>query len=481
MAKRLPAASGLAKTISQTKLGKKTLADSVAFLLQKRAPLAKYSGVVDFVTGSDGDADVRGCEYHLTQVRAQLARELWSRQLFIGVSVLDELLFGAVAHDATTDPVRRVLEVIRDEGLHHPGLVIFPVHSFGMLGAGFLHWATDGRVEYMSEAFGIALSPQTNSLEKTVAFLERARLALGVGKSVAASSIGHWYRSRSAYWLTRNPLLVVRVRSFPGDYYENQSLLLRTLRASTAVLSMLASLQPEQDPDASPDARMWSSSMFNNMQTLDIGHYIVLFNAPSKRKVLGGDCVPMRLRAPALAEISDMNIELDPRFWTRRRVLATRIYNAVTAVHSSHVKYSFSKGKNEVLGRFFRKMFEALVYFRRSFRTSDDNWQAILSLAIAFEMLLTDAYAPGPNARVVRRTKLALKGVPGVRSFAAEVDKLYKARGGVVHAGTTELDVDLKKAREAFVLVFVSLAERSKRLKDTSLAPAKDLTGDGAA
>jgi len=415
MTKRLPAARKLATKISQAKLGKGTLADSIAFLLQKRAELAKYSGVVAFATESDGDAQVKGCEYHLTQIRAQLARELWSRQLFIGVSVLDELLFGAVAHDPTTDPVRRVLEIIRDEGLHYPGFVIFPVHSFGILGAGFLHWATAGRVEYVSSAFGIALSPQTNSLEKTVEFLERARVALGVSKRVAPSSIAHWYRSRSAYWLTRNPLLVVRVRSFPGGYYENQSLLLRTLRASTAILSMLVSLQREQDPDASFDARLWSSSIVNNMQTLDIGHYIVLFNAPSQRRFLGGDCVPMRVRTPALAEISDLNIELDPRFWTRRSVLATRIYNAVTTIHSSHVRHSFSKGKNEVLGRFFRKMFEALAYFRRSFRATEDDWQGIVSLAIAFEMVLTDAYAPNVNARVVRRAKLALKGVRGVR------------------------------------------------------------------
>ncbi|WP_437953399.1 hypothetical protein WME98_24025 [Sorangium sp. So ce296] len=246
---RLPASKRLAIKILAARKGRQTLSDSVAFLLAKRSAMATFAGISSFVLaeGPERIPGHSGCEHHMLALRSHLARELWSRQLYIGVSVLDDLLFDSVAHDTTTNPVLRVLEIIRDEGLHHPGMVVFPIHSFGMLSAGFVQWLTGARLEYISSDFGIAISPQTNDMTKTLEFLERVRARFGIKKPINEELIYHWYRSRSTRWMASNPLLVVKAQSFPGGYYENQVLLVSKLRACAATVSMLACLQPRQD------------------------------------------------------------------------------------------------------------------------------------------------------------------------------------------------------------------------------------------
>jgi hypothetical protein len=475
--KKLPESSTLAHAILAAATGKgQTLADSETFLVSKSQDIKKYQSVEDLVTAPEDDQPKvrKAVEHHMTLLRAQLARELWARQLFIGVSVLDELLFGAVV-EGSTSPVLRTLELIRDNELHHPGFVVFPVHSFGVLGAGMLHFFTESRIEFTSSAFGIVVAPQTNSLTGTIALLERAREAFGIQKQVPAELVNHWHLSRSASWLTRNPLLIVKTQSFPGEYYENQFLLVSKLRQATALITMLAALQPSVDER---EEDVWSSSSLNNLQTLDIRHYIVLFNSPASETELHGDCVPMHLRAPALAELSDLGIELDPQHWESQSALAERIHAAINAVHEGYLHHSFGSEKEGVHGRVFRKLFEATAFFRRSFHRSDMNWNAVVGLAVAFEMLLTDGYAPNVTTRVVRRTKKLLQGVADEHAMTNAVGLLFKARGAIVHTGGTQHSVDLQRARRAFVHSFVAIAEALPTLSSTSQAPMKELIGD---
>ena len=214
--KRLPPARALAKELLAIGSGKKNLGLSADYLLAHRGELKRYQTVEALVISED-PADQRlrsGIEYHLVRIRSALARALWSRQLFIGVTVLDDLLYYAFAHSSAAIPLEHAIGSIRDHGLHHPGLIVYPVHSFGLLGAGFLHHFTDCRLDYTSDAFGIALTPQTNSLKDTLRFLERVGAALGVRRRIPSDLIVHWYRSRGAEWLKSNPLLVVRATPF---------------------------------------------------------------------------------------------------------------------------------------------------------------------------------------------------------------------------------------------------------------------------
>lgn len=47
----------------------------------------------------------------MTRVRAELARVLWSRGRYVGVTVLDELLFDALSRGAA-EPVHAVLRAL---------------------------------------------------------------------------------------------------------------------------------------------------------------------------------------------------------------------------------------------------------------------------------------------------------------------------------------------------------------------------------
>jgi hypothetical protein len=444
--------------------------------VSKSAELAKYGGIEQFVTAPpQAQPGLRAAiEHHLVLVRSRLARELWGRELFVGVSVLDDLLFRSLV-SGKSSPVLETLELIRDNGLHHPGFVIFPVHSFGVLGAAALDFFAGQSIEFTSASFGLVLSPQTNSLEKTIAVLERARQAFGIRKCVPAADIEHWYQSRAAHWLTRNPLLIVKTRSFPGEYYENQFLVVSKLRQMTALVSMLATLQPPADQGR---RSVWSSSTMNNFQTLDLRHYLVLFNAPGSRRELRGDCVPMHLTTPEFAELSDLGIELDPRHWRRREPQADRIKAAIDTVYDGYLKFSFGSDRETVRGRVYRKLFESTAFFRRSFHRTGKDWSAFVSLAVAFEMLLTDGYAPGATQRIHRRARLVLQGTPGVRTYVKAVKDLFAVRGATVHSGSAEETVDMHVARRAFVHAFVTVSARLHKLAPTSQQPMRDLTGD---
>lgn len=228
--------------------------------------------------------------------------------------------------------------------------------------------------------------------------------------------------------------VVVRAQAFPGAYYENQFLLLTKLRATTATLSMLASIQSSVGEGT---ARMWSSSKLNNWQTRDISHYLVLYASPQHKDRLEGDCVPMNVKSSALAEISDLSFDLDPGYWKRKSEIAGRIFRAVSSVQDGYIQHSFGAEKESAEGRLYRKLFHSLSFFRRSFQRVDEDWSSVIALAIGFEMILTDAYGKKVKDRIVRRVKLLLKGTSGGPKLSESVDALYCARGGIVHAGTT--------------------------------------------
>lgn len=80
--------------------------------------------------------------------------------------------------------------------------------------------------------------------------------------------MNHWHVNRSATWLTRNPLLILKSQSAPGDSYENQSLLVSKLCEAVALVTMLAALQPSVDER---EEDVWSSPSFNNLQTSTSG------------------------------------------------------------------------------------------------------------------------------------------------------------------------------------------------------------------
>jgi hypothetical protein len=467
MMRKLPSVKAMADAVMKTRRGGQSVSESVEFLLKNRADLEYFQDLEDYVFASGPTAKYRGAfEHHALFVRQHLLKVLWSREIFIGPSVIDALLFQALAHRLTANPVRWVIEYIRDQGLHGPGLVVYPLHSVGVLGAGLFRWFTKADVRFIAPEFGLGLTPQTNHWERTWKFLDHARASLGVSRALPRELIEHWSRSRPIRWLTQNPVLVVLCRSFPGDYYENQALLIVKLQFATSLCFMLASLEP----DAGLERRQiteFSSSGINNFQTLDIRHYLVFHPSLRQRGRLSGDCVPIHGRPAALSDLSDLAIEIDPRYWRRSRWMASRVYAALGAAQTGYLKHRLGVGDGVVEGRIYRKLFDALLFFRRSFRPERPD-ECVVHLATAFETLVTDSYAAGVGKRLAERCASALRGVPGRKAMVAAVEALHEARSAIVHQGRHDMRHNLTLARRAFAHTFVGLTSRLGRLRTTS-------------
>jgi hypothetical protein len=282
-------------------------------------------------------------------------------------------------------------------------------------------------------------------------------------------------------WLERNPIMVIAISTAPGRYNDTEPLVLGRLRAASALACLLAAVQPANELRS---GFLFSSARTNNRETLDVHHYLNLYDSPADRRALDGDCVPIGLRKAALADVSELNFEIDPRYWTRRRDFGQAAREAVDVVYDGYMRHALLRRpatKPDALSKAYTKLHDSLTYFRRSFHESEESWSQIVSLAVAFEMMLTDGASPGAiAAKLQRRVRILLRGRAGVLRYAEAVHDLYKQRNSVVHAGIVTSTSDLAQVRRCFALCFVELARRSTLLAPSAEEPMRELIGDTA-
>jgi hypothetical protein len=471
--KKLPATAFLKQQIETVKVKQ-----SIAFLRAKHSDLAKYEDIEDLVFRVDFDnppAWWRGFDYHFRQIRRAFSKALWERGIYIGLSVIDELLFSGFRLAPSIDPVVRALNVIRDNGIHKAGFVLYPIHSMGINSVGFFEFFSKARVQLAIESAGLILRAQTNGFDGSLAFLDEARYSFGIEKKIKRDLVEHYNRSRTAKWFTRNPLLAVQVRMFSGEYYENQQFLVVKLQTVTSLLFMMAGLQTGY---TAPKATKWGSSRrVNNFQTLDIHHYFV-FERPVKGAYLDMKCVPMNVRPSELADLSSLPIDLVPRLWSKRLHVINELAGHLAKLESKYMAKRLLATEDSGAAVACGKMFMALHYFRRSFKSRGDTNEQVVNLAIAFEVLLSSNDKKGVTARFDRRIKLALKGVKGTRRLQAATEKLYEVRSETVHSGQPKYSYNLTEGQEAFVYVFLSVARKVDRVPASSSDPIGAILGD---
>jgi hypothetical protein len=187
--------------------------------------------------------------------------------------------------------------------------------------------------------------------------------------------------------------------------------------------------------------------------------------------------VPLNLDREDVYELTDLDVQLDPRLRSRRLASFQRLEAAVTIVYEGYLRYSIGRGAGGTRGRVHRKVFGSLNYFRRSYRSGGGTWGNVLSLAIAFEMLLTDSSGRGMTDQIVRRVGMVLRGVPHVRGHELAVRELFSARGDIVHKGQ-EATMDLRPARRAYAAVFSRVALGLPTVQPTWSEPIRMLVGD---
>jgi hypothetical protein len=479
-ARRLPAVRSLAAQLQTRRIHGTRVGDAAAFLVAHRDELESFEDVEHLALSTDLEyappeitpelmKSARGLAHHLGVVRSSLAEALWSREIFVDAQILDEVVFWTAKNPQHQDVVMGALETIRDARVNRPGLLIFPLHSLGFAGFGVVPPA-HRRLAIVNPDGGYALAPQTNSMDRTIKFLDEVAKAFGAQKTVSRDLLLHWRRTRGTSWLEHNPLLVLRTIQIPGSYYGNQAFLLARVRATTALVCILSTLQRA----VSHEGELYSTRAFNNWQTLDIHHYITLFDATARSTELQGYCVPIQDGRNEVAELSALDLDLDPRHAPRTSKNAVRAHTAVEQLFTSYLHDRVLRRRETARTRTVTKFFNALSFYRRSFQRGPGDWRAKVALATAFEMLLTDSYG-GITTILKRRASLLLTGVPGVVKMVSAVESTYVARSSVVHSGT-DSDADLARARLAFALCFVALVERLPNLSATTATPIADLT-----
>ncbi|MDQ3676632.1 MAG: hypothetical protein M3401_07485 [Actinomycetota bacterium] len=417
------------------------------------ARLAQYIDLEDLAITTLDSPDARELADAMLPIRNAIADVLWGRELLVAVEIVDHLLFEAVKATSGTPVVQLILEALRDARVGEAGLLVFGVHSLGLTTDDLRSLLDRTGVELIDADWGLAITPQTNSLAATMDFLERVRADFGVRGSVRRESIEHWRRSRQARWLESNPLLVVRVAEAAGTYYGNEALLLTRLQAATVFVSMLAAQQPAAG--AGGERASLSTYVINNQQTLDIEHYLVLSPGRAPGEELAGDCVPIHRARPDLVAMSELRIDLDSGYWANNRHDAGRIARAVRAVYRAYLQAGFDPKDDSDEARRNRRWFEALVYFQRSF--SGRRWMDTTTLATAFELLLHNP-AKGETSKRIRAAIRRLAGREGEKHANAFL-RVYLARNEIVHRGTQDRNFDIEDSRRAFVTAFLGHVE----------------------
>jgi hypothetical protein len=222
---------------------------------------------------------------------------------------------------------------------------------------------------------------------------------------------------------------------------------------------------------------LFSSAKVNNWQTLDIHHYFALYDWPNRKLELEGQCVPIHASRTTVTELSNLAIEVDPRYWRRNADSGERVQDAIETLYTAYLRQRFTRGHEDAVTRTVRRFFESVDYFRRSFHRSESEFTGMVSLSTAFEMLLTDHYG-AVKPTLVKRAKLLLRGARGTRTMQKAVGDLYESRSEMVHGGARDTVPDLVAARRAYVLCLVGLVERLPTLSRKSPTPVKDLCGD---
>ena len=431
---------------------------SLAFLKARQHEVAAYKDFDWFVDRDEDPNPKRGkaIEHHITALRAALAAALWKRQIFLGIDVIDRLIFDVVHHNAT-QILADFFSALFHHGVPAPGLVVYPLHSFGVLGFGLFTFLTKTRPDFIIKDAHLAMTPQTNDNDASADFLDRAARELGLTRTIDRNDLQHYIRSRPLKWFKSNPLLVVALSTTTSGYYENQFIFMLKLRLSTALIMMLGVVGDQTDADER--YRGFSTARTNNWQTLDIKHYLVFEPSLRDKTKLEGRAVPMNAARIKLAELSDLNADIDPVAWSSKRAIKKLdpILGALQAIEAGYLEHHVLGDRKTLKANIYRKFLDSVDYFRRSMSADADERHSAVSLAIAFETLLMDEYAGGVTRRLHGRVKLCLKGVKGVRKMRKAVEDLFRARGAVVHSGRTDLQVDLLTARRAYVACLIAV------------------------
>ncbi|WP_217510354.1 HEPN domain-containing protein [Sulfitobacter sp. NAS-14.1] len=283
--------------------------------------------------------------------------------------------------------------------------------------------------------------------------------------------------THSAKWFATNPLMLVKLISYSGDMYENQFVYTLKIRMAVSSLLMLHALSSETGDEVE---RFHSSAHVNNFETLDIRHYLIGEAIPGQGRAISTRRVPMNVAPLELARLSDLAATISTKklATSRMKRLEVRVTAALGVIERGYLRHVHLTTRSKAENRLYQRLVTALDWFRASFGSNKDEADAVVSLAVAFETLLTDCYKRGVADHIERRVGICLKGVPKVGSYKRSVKAIYYARSEIVHSGSLGQAVNLARARVAFSLCFCEVAQRLEKWTPVANEPIRDLLDD---
>lgn len=427
---------------------------SNAFLINNCENIDEYNSIIDLAEEYDFDLNryVDGFEYHFVNLRNIIRYTLVNHSIFIGGDVVEELIFLSLCKNQS--PIIHCIDTIRDFKLHEPGFIIYPLHSFGILGFGFVRAFSERVLYYSNPKKEIAISAQPNSKEYLYKFIENAMKDLQINQKVNKDSIEHYLRSRPLKWLLNNPIMIQKFRSYSGDYYANQRLITLKLEISLSFIYLTQSLLINSE--LSNFESHFSTKSLNNWETYDINHYLLFSTQPGQKAYYETRCIPMNYEKTFLNEISQLNVEFYPNRVVKHHDydLAIKIFNEF---EKTYLKLFNSKSTGPKK-RHFDQLYLSLKYFRKSFLSSHKSFDNVINLCIAFEVLLLDKNEKFKKREpILDKLDQTLKYRKSKKDMIESVDKLILSRNEIVHGGFTDKSNNLELCRKAFSLSFLKL------------------------
>lgn len=452
---------------------------SETYLSQKHNLLGQFNSLEHLVVDGEGSLDqstYNGLTFHMRRLRAAIAEALWRQEIFVSVTIIDEFVF----HEVQNSPgqvLNATMTSLAKTTVHQAGFVIYPLHGFG-LELPPLRRQSDTLLPYaIFKSLGIAISAQSNSFETASERVSLLARKLGVKGRIDKSDLLYYTTPSRMRWFTNNPLMMIRLTSHTGGMFENQFIYTLKIRMASSLVTMLTAVANDKGYAAIP---LNSSSRVNNFSTLDIDHYLIGEALRPGRQPLELRRVPMNLGTKELARLSDLSVNLSTELLSRSDMKRTisRLSKALATIESGYRNSVFMNGTLTSEARLYARIVTALDWYRQSFGSRSTDDEAIVNLAVAFETLLADGYEREQNERMRRRVRICLKGRPGVRDYADAVYAVMRARGAIVHNGTTLQVTDINKARAAFASCVEHIATELPNLATSVPKPMERLLND---
>lgn len=187
-------------------------------------------------------------------------------------------------------------------------------------------------------------------------------------------------------------------------------------------------------------------------------------------------------RAPQISKlkrsIEVAKVKDAPAVWRDNPAMISEIAGYLDKVEINYMNHHVLNRTATNAAKLYRKLFDSLSYFRRSFKSRGDEDEQVTNLAIAFEVLITTEYARGVGKRFERRIALALSLHPDSKRLTTATKNRYKVRSELVHQGATETEYDLARAQEAFGQIFLSIMRKVDQVSETAQDFVGVLLGD---